>query len=135
MDELMRTMGDIPGMPGMSMYSHDDLAGMTDPEEGDEEEHGGFTDNEQDAKPPVKPFQRSQASKTAPKTARDGSLARVSDGLREAMEVAADHASQFMAAAGDALESAVEKGAQALSDAWEWAEKAGNKLRKDSKEL
>jgi len=107
MDKLMRTMAGVPGMPGMSMYSRDDLAGMSEGMGEDNDEDDGVQEAMMKNKKPA-----SKSSKKGSTPSSDGIVGAISDTLSDA-------ATQ----AGQALDGAVEKVANAASNAWSWAEK------------
>jgi hypothetical protein len=106
MDKLMRSMSGIPGMPGMSMYSRDDLAGLSE----------GMGEGDGDDDDDVAPATRKAPQAAAPAKSSTATAA-VSARLGEVASVV-----------GDTLDSAVEKGANAVAGAWRWAEgKLGKK--------
>ena len=111
MDKLMRSMSGIPGMPGMSMYSRDDLAGFSEGmSEGDEDD-----DDMAPAQAARKAPQKAAAKESKAATTAAGA---VSAGLGEVATLV-----------GDTLDSAVEKGANAVAGAWRWAEERFGKGR------
>lgn len=64
MEKMMRGLADVPGMPGMSLYSRDDLAGMVGETGAELEEE---LDDEEEPPPPPKPAQPKPKPELKPK--------------------------------------------------------------------
>ena len=106
MDKLMRSMAGIPGMPGMSMYSRDDLAGLSEGMGG-----GDDDDDDGDDVAPVQATRKGPQKAAAKKEGSTTAAGALSAGLGEAASLVSG-----------ALDSAVEKAANSVAGAWKWAE-------------
>ena len=113
MDKLMRSMSGIPGMPGMSMYSRDDLAGLS-------EGMGEGDDDDDDVAP-------AQATRNAPQKAAAKDSGK--KGATTAAGAVSAGLGEVATLVGNTLDSAVEKGANAVAGAWRWAEERFGKGR------
>ena len=129
MEKLMRSMGDMPGMPGMSMYSREDLAGMKEGMGGGE--YDGEEEEEEAPPPPPRAKKPAAAAKQPAAKAKAASAAsKAEEGVERVRGVvgsALASGGRAVAGLGDKLEDAVEVAAEKLSAGWAWLE---NSLKK-----
>eukprot|EP00238_Polyblepharides_amylifera_P012386 CAMPEP_0196580438 /NCGR_PEP_ID=MMETSP1081-20130531/28629_1 /TAXON_ID=36882 /ORGANISM="Pyramimonas amylifera, Strain CCMP720" /LENGTH=248 /DNA_ID=CAMNT_0041900301 /DNA_START=257 /DNA_END=1003 /DNA_ORIENTATION=+ len=91
MQELMATMGDIPGMPGMNMYSREDLEGMTGDGGGYGDDYGDYEEEDDDEAPLPMPPQEDDHGIIETVAGRvDQVVETVAKGVSSASEVAGD---------------------------------------------
>lgn len=153
MDKLMASLADVPGMPGMSLYSRDDLAALSqelgETEEGEEQETVQKTREAQkvkqkkpkrDWRAPKPPFYAPVLKALKKRAALVGKRAgKAHDALYAragaAVDVLSRHFGRALKRAGGALEDVVEAGAHSISNAFERLEKALRERAERAREL